>query len=209
VTRRLAAAVAIAVALLGRAEIAEAACTEAGACATNEYCATNDGGVVVTDGGAGVCTPEPCVVSTDCSNGDLCDTSQQPFKCVECISTADCSGDLLCDVATHMCVAQLTGDGGNSVDASESEDGSLEDGGEEGDATLPISTKDASADASEAGTPVSLDAGPDTGSLSGGACDCTLATPRGSNVAALGSLFALGLIVFARRNARSKRKPRR
>ncbi len=205
---RLGIAAAIAIAFFARAEIAEAACTDAGACASTEYCATHagDGGVVVTDGGAGVCLPEPCIVSTDCTNGDLCDTNEQPFGCVQCISTANCSGDLLCDTATHECVAPIGADGGS--DASEGEDAAV-DGGEL-DATVPIFPADASGDANEASSPpLAFDAGPDTGSLEGGACDCSLATIGATGVAPLGAPFALGLLFVTRRRRCSKPKRRR
>jgi hypothetical protein len=212
VSGRLAVALAIAVAVFARAEIAEADCTDAGACPSNQYCATSagDAGVFVSDGGAGVCVPEPCVVSTDCTNGDLCDTSQQPFKCVECISTADCSGNFSCDVATHTCVpSPVAGDGGTGDDAATEEDdgGSAGDASEEGiDATLPGAALDAGSEATAQGSP---DANTDTGTLAGGACDCTLATPRDSGVAAFGASLALGLIAVARRRARSQRKAHR
>ena len=76
-----------------------------GACAVNVYCASSDGGVIV-DGGAGLCQLEPCVTASDCTNPakPICDTSQNPFACVECISGADCPGVLVCDSATKTCV---------------------------------------------------------------------------------------------------------
>ncbi len=207
--------VALALTLLGslaHAGIAHADCTEAGACASNEYCAIDDGGVVVTDGGAGVCVAEPCVVASDCANGDLCDTSQQPFKCVQCISSADCN-DLYCDPATRTCInyppdSGFYDDGGPSVDASV-DTGVVLDASVAVDATAPVTTSDASApppseDASDDAT--LADAGPYlSGSLTGGGCDCGLTGPThasGAGFGAFGASFALALSLIARRRKR-------
>ena len=152
----------LALASFARMGVAQADCTEAGACASNEYCAIDDGGVVVTDGGAGVCVPEPCVVSTDCpDNLPLCDTSVQPFRCVQCINTSDCSGDQLCNPATRTCVNPPPVDAGEDAG---SEDAAV-DAGEPVDATVPVmptdgSAGDATTPATDAAAPLVADAAP-------------------------------------------------
>ena len=199
----------LALASFARVGVAHADCTEAGACASNEYCAIGDGGVVVTDGGAGVCVPEPCVVSTDCpGNLPLCDTSVQPFRCVECISTADCSGNQLCNLATRTCVNPPPVDAGEDAG---SEDAAV-DAGEPVDATAPVMPTDGSA--GDATTPATDAAGPLadaapillTGTLGGGACDCDLVGPApfSTAFAGLGAAFALALSFLARRRDRRR-----
>ena len=141
---------------------------------------------IVTDGGAGVCVPQPCVVSTDCPNDELCDTSQEPFKCVECISTADCPGDFQCDVATRTCVADAdagldSGRGGRRFCRS----GGVSPRGDAAvDATVPTEGADGSGeapgedDAGDAAPSGTLDGGSiDTGRPLDGACDCSTVAP--------------------------------
>ena len=76
-----------------------------GPCPVNVYCGLPDAAIIL-DGAPGTCTLEPCVLASDCTNPDtpICDTSQNPYACVECISTDDCPGILVCDIANHTCV---------------------------------------------------------------------------------------------------------
>ena len=186
------------------------------------YCAFADAGPIL-DGGAGRCAVEPCLLSSDCPNGEICDTSQNPFACIGCISGSDCSGDDVCDVMTHTCVPPPP-----VVDSGLGEDASL-DGSSE-DSSLPLADAAPSTDgslATDAATDGSLsgadaaaenEAGGDggsgggssatSGSLAGGACDCDLAAPRNETVAAFGLSFGLGLVFLAvgRRRSRPRRR---
>jgi hypothetical protein len=181
---------------------------DAGDCAENQYCAIADGGAIL-DGGPGSCAPEPCVVSSDCPNGGICDTSQNPFACVGCISGSDCTGVLVCDVTTHTCVPPV--DAGTDAGGL---DGSAEAGGDAGepDAAEPVDAApgDAGADASDAGSvPVVVDAGSpgqDNGTLAGGACDCDVVRPSDAAPAVLGAPFAIALLVIGRRRGRARRR---
>jgi hypothetical protein len=196
---------------------------DAGACATNEYCALPDGGAIL-DGAPGVCQLEPCVCASDCQNPTfpICDTSQNPFQCVECISTSDCPGILVCDIANHTCVNPPPVPDA-SADASGSTDGAIEDGAstEGGEAGGPSSGDAASnsdgasgsdasgtTDGSSSGPPADASPGEgglgsaDTGSLGGGAWDCELASPARGPFAALGVTFAFALLLFARKRSR-------
>jgi hypothetical protein len=181
-----------------------------GPCATNVYCAQPDGGAIL-DGAAGTCRLEPCVASSDCAdpNRPICDTSQNPFACVECISGSDCAGVLVCDTATHTCV--------NPPDASVP-DATAPDGGADAspeDAEAPTdgaadgagSASDASGKGDASG-PVAVVGPPDEGSLSGGAWDCGLAPGRGVTFGAIaGPIVVAGLFV-SRRRSRKKRPSR-
>jgi hypothetical protein len=227
--RRTLLALAIGTALLSGARVARAVVCDtddAGSCATNEYCAYADGGAIL-DGAAGVCQPEPCVVASDCTNPTypICDTSQNPFECVECISGSDCPGDLVCDVTNHTCVnpppvpdASADANDGASEDASADATSTGGDGGSSsGDAATggdgAPSTGGADASGTTDGAPGSgppaggsedagAEAGPDNGSLGGGAWDCELAAPTRAPFAAIGVTFALALMLFARKRKR-------
>jgi hypothetical protein len=181
----------------------------AAACAFNQYCAYPDGGAI-QDGAPGVCLFEPCLAASDCTNPTypICDTSQNPFQCVECISTADCPGVLVCDTATHICVnpppvPDASDDAGLVPDAA--------DAAPDADAAPPIDAAPsedapvASEDASDGSVPVIV-APPDEGSLGGGSWDCELATPAQTPLAAMGISFVVALLFVARRRSLRERR---
>jgi hypothetical protein len=175
-------------------------------CAFNQYCAYPDGGAIL-DGAAGVCDPEPCVVSTDCPNDEICDTSQNPFACVECISGSDCPGILVCDTSNHTCVNPPSEDGGEDASALDAATDASPASDAAADAAVPPKA-DASVDAGAA-SDASGDANappplipPDQGTLGGGAWDCGLASAQGTPLAALALPLAFVALFFARRRSR-------
>ncbi len=70
-------------------------------CSTGDFCST-------TDGGLGTCTSEPCNSNADCKSPTaVCDTIVQPHVCVQCLNAPDCSNGQVCDTTNH-CVACTT-----------------------------------------------------------------------------------------------------
>ncbi len=80
-------------------------------CATGEYCTT-------TDGSVGTCMTEPCNSNADCKTtaDPVCDTIDQPHKCVVCLGDADCPTGLYCDSA-YQCVQCTAGHTANCTSA--------------------------------------------------------------------------------------------
>ncbi|MGO8995408.1 MAG: hypothetical protein ACLQVI_18990 [Polyangiaceae bacterium] len=200
---------ALAVLLAGRQARAQVCDTEdAGPCAFNAYCALPDAGAIL-DGAPGVCLPEPCVVSTDCTNPTypICDTSQNPFQCVECISGADCPGVLVCDVTNHTCVnPPPIPDASDDTGAPDGEADASEDATTPVDASPLVDAADSSppaVDANDGGLENGV-APPDEGSAGGGAWDCELATPARAPFAAAGVSLAFVLLFMARKGRRRR-----
>ncbi len=202
-------------------------------CPVNVYCAQPDGGPVL-DGGPGLCSLEPCVLASDCSDPDLpiCDTSQTPYACVACISTADCPGDLVCLIASHTCVnpppvpdasaadgSALDGGAEDGEAADGATDAALGEGGASGDASGSRDGSGGNGGSDDAGDG-SAAVGPsatDEGSLTGGAWDCNLAlspVARDGGWDGRSSLAALALplgcvaLFLARRRRRARRPGR-
>jgi hypothetical protein len=181
------------------------ASAEAGSCLANEYCALPDGGAIL-DGAAGVCQLEPCVLSSDCTdpNRPICDTSQNPFACVECISGADCMGSLVCDTANHTCV---NAPDASAPDASTGDASALDGGPDAGEPDAADGAVNAAMDAGKKGdgaVPVVVPPPPEDGSLAGGAWDCGLATEGGSSRAAIAAPFVLVVALFGLRRFRKR-----
>jgi hypothetical protein len=180
------------VALSLSARAAEAACTDAGACKPNQYCALPDGGPA-PDGGQGACVAEVCVVNADCPGGKpVCDTLVEPHACVGCLADKDCPAPEACDPPTQTCLLPAGADAGPP-------DAAAPDAGPPDAGTVAPPARDAGPADAAAGV-----SEPDTGTLSGGACDCDLARGGSSGPAGPAALAASLALLAALRRKRSR-----
>ena len=64
-------------------------------CPTGQFCSA-------TNGAIGTCMTQPCNSNTDCkAPNPVCNTIAQPHSCVPCLNTSDCAAGQVCDTTDH------------------------------------------------------------------------------------------------------------